>query len=143
MATIRVTMPEDVPAVVTGDVVGDDLRGRMSDGELGSSVRMFHPGGEDALQLFEVEVRPDAVVGQHSHDEDEIIYVVDGELHLGRQVLGPGASVLIPGDTLYSFRAGPDGLRFLNFRGRRDITYRTRDEFMAIRRERLSASDPG
>lgn len=134
MATIKVTMPEDVPAVVTGEVVGDDLRRRMSDGELGSAVRMLHPGADDALQLFEVQVQPDAVVGQHSHDEEEIIYVVAGELHLGRQVLGPGASVLIPGETLYSFRAGPDGLRFLNFRGRRDVTYRTKDEFMEARR---------
>jgi hypothetical protein len=115
------------------------MREKLGEGELATAVRVFHPGGPDTLQLFEVNVEPDGVIEQHAHQEDEIIFVLEGELHLGRRVLSPGCSVHIPGLTLYTFRAGPNGLRFLNFRGRQDTTYITKDEIMAMRREMSTA----
>jgi len=39
----------------------------------------------------------------------------------------------VPGDTVYAFRAGPAGLRFVNFRPRLDVTYRTPAETRAGR----------
>jgi quercetin dioxygenase-like cupin family protein len=133
MATMRIRSSDTTPPVVTGDVVQGEMRAKLSDGELGTAVRMYHPGSPSELQLFEVTVEPDAVIGQHAHDEDEIIYVLDGELRLGRQVLEAGSSIYLAGGTLYSFRAGPEGLRFLNFRAHQDQTYISKDEFMARR----------
>jgi hypothetical protein len=46
-----------------------------------------------------------------------------------------GDSVLIPGLTVYGFRAGPAGCRFLNFRPRRDRTYYSRADLVARRRQ--------
>lgn len=60
--------------------------------------------------------RLDAEAGIHSHSEDEIIFVLDGEIRLGARLYGPGTALAIAADTLYSFTAGPTGLHFANFR---------------------------
>jgi hypothetical protein len=54
--------------------------------------------------------------GVHCHSEDEIIFVVEGDLRLGDRLLGPGAALAIAAEAFYSFSPGPDGLRFVNFR---------------------------
>lgn len=54
--------------------------------------------------------------GVHSHTEDEIIFVTDGQIRLGSRLCGPGTALAIAADTLYSFTAGPEGLSFVNFR---------------------------
>ena len=54
--------------------------------------------------------------GVHSHSEDEIIFVTDGQIRLGTKLYGPGTALAIAADTLYSFTAGPEGLSFINFR---------------------------
>ena len=58
----------------------------------------------------------DLTVGVHSHSEDEIIFIVSGEIRLGRKLFPTGTAIAIPGDTLYSFTAGPQGMAFVNFR---------------------------
>jgi hypothetical protein len=136
MGAITIRSPEDTPQTVVRDGVGDGpMRQKLSEGELSNGVRVFHPGGPDDLQLFEVTAQPNVVFNQHAHQEDEIIFVLDGELHLGRRVLTSGCSVHIPGLTLYTFRSGPSGLRFINFRPRQDQTFITKEEFMAMRQE--------
>jgi hypothetical protein len=57
--------------------------------------------------------------GVHSHSEDEIIFVIDGEVRLGTRLYGPGTALAIAADTLYSFTPGPAGLSFINFRAGR------------------------
>ena len=54
--------------------------------------------------------------GVHSHTEDEIIFVIGGEIRLGSRIYGPGTALAIAADTLYGFTAGPLGLSFVNFR---------------------------
>jgi len=57
--------------------------------------------------------------GVHSHSEDEIIFVTAGQIRLGTKLYGPGTSLAIAADTLYSFTPGPEGLSFVNFRAGR------------------------
>jgi quercetin dioxygenase-like cupin family protein len=97
--------------------------------------RVHHPGGDADLQMFEVRVPPGYVVESHAHDEDEIVFVLEGEMVLGARVVKAGSSAMIPGKTLYGFSAGPEGLRFLNFRARRDVTFHTKEQFMAQRKK--------
>lgn len=52
----------------------------------------------------------------HTHSADEIIYVLDGTMRLGRRLLGPGTSLCIGGGTRYAQSAGPGGCSFLNYR---------------------------
>ncbi len=110
------------------DFVPDDFAGKLSPGELDSEVRSHHPGADDRLQMFEVRAPAGATFNAHSHDEDEIILVVEGELHAGSRVVGPGSSMYVDGGTVYAFRAGPEGLRFFNFRPRLDATYHSSAE---------------
>jgi hypothetical protein len=63
------------------------------------------------------ELTPEeAARGIHSHTEDEVIFVIDGQMQLGRKLVGPGTAIAIAADTLYSFNVGPQGLSFVNFR---------------------------
>lgn len=105
--------------------------------ELAGTTRGHHSGSETEPELFEVRFGPDTVVHSHAHLCDEIIYVIAGQLILGSRVLEPGSSVFIAGLTLYSFRTGPDGVHFVNFRPRSGAGYLSKDEFMAQR-----GSDP-
>ena len=57
-----------------------------------------------------------AEAGVHSHSEDEVIFVIEGQMQLGKRLYGPGTALAIPADTLYSFGIGPEGLAFVNFR---------------------------
>jgi len=93
-----------------------------------TSGRVFHPGADGELQLFEVNLLPGTPTESHAHKEAEIIYVIEGSLEFGAQVLRAGDSVQIDGMTLYAFKSGPEGVRFINFRPRRDRTFYTRDE---------------
>ena len=133
MAAVRIKEVGSVPWTVTLDN-GEraELDERPTD--RGAS-RHSHPGSETELYLHENTCPPNVEVDVHVHRTDEIIYVTAGELHLGARVLKAGDSVYIPGNTLYGFRSGPEGLSFLNFRGRRDNSHVMKDEFLAERAE--------
>lgn len=52
----------------------------------------------------------------HSHSVDEIINILEGDLIFGVRTFSAGASIAVQKDAFYSFRTGPRGLVFLNFR---------------------------
>jgi hypothetical protein len=96
--------------------------------------RCFHHSGtKNEPQLYEARLRPDETVPPHGHEQNEIIYILSGELHLGSRVLKAGSSVSILGGTIYSFKAGSEGVHFLNFRPCSEIGYLTVDEMNARR----------
>lgn len=134
MARIELRPFAETEDVVVGSTPRSESSAKLSDEELLCSVRRYHLGTDAQPQLSEITVPPGVTLPSHAHATDEIIYVTHGELHLGRQVLPAGSSVYIPGDTLYSLRAGPEGLRFLNFRPHRDSTYYTKEEVVARKR---------
>jgi hypothetical protein len=53
----------------------------------------------------------------HSHSRDELIRVLDGELHFGPVVAGAGMTAAIPANRRYAFRASAP-FTFLNYRAR-------------------------
>ncbi len=95
----------------------------LAESELESSMTFHEFGSETELQLAEIDYIPGAEAVIHKHDDDEIIYIVSGEMHLGTKTLKAGSSVYIPGDTYYGFTAGPNGLRIINFRARADVSF--------------------
>lgn len=54
----------------------------------------------------------------HSHSEDEIIFIRSGQIRLGNRLYESGTAIAITAHTKYGFRAGPEGLGFVNFRSR-------------------------
>ena len=126
-----------------GDPEAEKMKAKIPSEELeGQAVRFIVPGGPEALQLFEVKCDPDVQFNTHAHDEDEIIYVTQGSIVLGKREHGVGSAIMIPGKTLYGFKSGAEGLTFLNFRAAADFTYITRDELMQERAESGSAAQP-
>jgi hypothetical protein len=68
------------------------------------------------LFLYDGSVFVDGYSGtSHSHSQDEIIHVLEGELRFGPLVVPAGLSIAVPRDWRYSFRtSGP--FRYLNYR---------------------------
>jgi quercetin dioxygenase-like cupin family protein len=104
---------------------------RYGDGEVRSLKRTYFPVDGEPLQLFEIRLDPDAEVQPHAHSASEIIFVTEGEIRLGAQVCGAGTAIFIDAETLYGFRAGPDGAAFLNFRGDPAPEYIFKDDLVA------------
>jgi len=70
-------------------------------------------------------------VATHSHSEDEIIFVRDGELRVGNRGYGPGTALAIAANTKYGFHVGPTGLSFVNFRASAP-TYKSADGTLSM-----------
>ncbi len=133
MARIRIIEAGSIDWQPVHTAVAADVAAKMSPAERDADVRLLHTGDGNGLQLFEASIAPDAEISLHAHAEDEIIYILEGELLIGRKRLGPGASAFIAGNTLYGFRSGTAGVRFLNFRGRGNTSFITQAEFLAGR----------
>jgi quercetin dioxygenase-like cupin family protein len=129
MGTVRIVEAESVTWQPAHELVAPDTAARMSRAEREADVKMIHAGSNGEMQLFEARLAPDAEISLHAHAADEIIYILDGELLIGRKRLGTGASVFVAGNTLYGFRAGPRGVRFLTFRAEANTSFITQDEF--------------
>jgi mannose-6-phosphate isomerase-like protein (cupin superfamily) len=71
---------------------------------------------QEGMRAFIMNVAPDYETEVHSHSQDEVIVVVEGELRMGNRVLGPNSILLIPKDIQYRLGAGKDGARFINVR---------------------------
>jgi quercetin dioxygenase-like cupin family protein len=136
MGRIVVREAADLPQTRPADGITAARAATFTDGELRLLRRSFFPVGDETLELFEVELEPGAEVQPHAHSTSEIIFVTYGELHLGAQLAGAGAAILVEANTLYGFRAGPDGATFLNFRGDLGDRYMSRDEFLQQLRAR-------
>ena len=136
MGTVRVADEKVLEWQGSDQAKAEAIRARgiiLTPEELAGKTREHHLGSETEPELFEVKFGPDTAVQPHAHLCDEIIYVIAGQLILWSRVLDPGSSVFIAGNTLYSFRAGPEGVHFVNFRPRSGAGYLSKDEFMARR----------
>jgi len=124
MAKIRMNREEDC-ALVTVEQL---LRGKgateehirsLPEDALDAKMRIFEEGSASSPQLFESQVPPNLTTPIHSHEEDEIIYILEGKMVFGSNTYGKGSSIFVAANARYGFRAGPEGVRFLNFRPRR------------------------
>jgi quercetin dioxygenase-like cupin family protein len=93
----------------------------------------FFPVTDERLQLFEIHLAPGTEVHPHAHAEDEIIAVIEGEIHVGKRVLPAGSAVYVEKESLYAFKAGPTGAVFLNFRPGWNAGYIAKRDLLAHR----------
>lgn len=129
MAKVRITTPEQHPWQVSGLRVETELsKVIMPDGGPASAYKIREPGTETVPQLVELRMHPGEEIELHCHDEDEIMYVLSGEMILGNRTVGPGACIYIGGGVFYGFKAGPEGLHFLNFRSHIDNSFHLPDK---------------
>jgi hypothetical protein len=60
---------------------------------------------------------PGLVVHSHSHDLDEVLLILEGDLLLGERTCGPGTVIYNEAHTEYGFTVGEKGVRFLRVQG--------------------------
>src|SRR5687767_5843558 len=92
LAKIRIREPKDCPMVTSREFLeqkgfSPEQIAEFDDDVLETKMRIFHEGSESAPQLFETQVPPNAVAAVHCHEEDEIMYILDGEMLLGNRAL--------------------------------------------------------
>ncbi|MDT0575948.1 hypothetical protein RM533_07090 [Croceicoccus sp. F390] len=121
-------------------VVPPQMHERMTAGEMAGEFKSHDRNDPERLDLLEIFYPANAVINVHAHEEDEIIYVVEGDIRLGKRLYPKGSSVFIARQTLYSFEAGPDGLHMVNFRARADHSFITQSEYLARKREDKGAT---
>lgn len=71
---------------------------------------------EEGFETFRWEDPPNAWYEPHSHERDEILWCIEGEITFdieGRQYrLGPGDRLMLPRGTVHSARAGASGAAY-------------------------------
>lgn len=124
MAKVRITTPEQQTWQISPlRAESEAARAAMPDGGPASAYKIREPGSETVPQLVELRMHPHEEVELHCHDEDEIMYVLSGEMRIGSRTVGAGASIYIAGGVFYGFTAGPEGVHFLNFRAHIDNSF--------------------
>lgn len=72
---------------------------------------------EEGYSIFCWEDRPGADYQPHSHDHDESLWMIDGEMTFGaagrRFRLAPGDRLMLPKGTVHTAVAGPEGAKYL------------------------------
>lgn len=132
MATIKFVRPEDAQWIERNRE--NDTRGIIPST---NKSKVHLPGSATEPHLFEPGFAPNTGAAPHAHGVDEIFYILEGELRFGQQIYPVGSSIYVPAYTLYSFNAGDEGCRFLNFRPRLDRTTLTKEELLEhLRKQR-------
>jgi quercetin dioxygenase-like cupin family protein len=71
----------------------------------------------EGFSAFSWRDAPGATYSAHSHDHDESLWVVDGEITFGAEGeelrLAPGDRLMLPRGTVHTARAGPRGATYL------------------------------
>ena len=124
MKKIRIHREEDCAAVTVEQLLrakgsSEEQIRALPDEALAAKMRIFEEGTDSSPQLFESQVPPNTVAPIHAHEQDEIIYVLEGEMLLGTKTLSRGSALFVAANARYGFKAGAEGVRFLNFRPRR------------------------
>ena len=84
--------------------------GPTKEGLLYKRILEMEPGMPN---MQRVRFDPGYVEPPHSHPDDEVITIVKGSIHFGRDELAAGDTLYVPKDTRYSLRAGDAGAEFL------------------------------
>jgi quercetin dioxygenase-like cupin family protein len=84
--------------------------GPTKEGLLYKSILRMEPGMPN---MQRVRFDPNYVEPLHSHPDDEVITVVAGAIHFGRDVLAAGDTIYVGHGTRYSLRAGDAGAEFI------------------------------
>jgi quercetin dioxygenase-like cupin family protein len=100
----------------------------------------FRQEGPGGFSLVTVEFGPGFLLPRHSHSSDCLYYVTAGSLVMGKRVLGPGDGFFLPAEQPYAYRAGPEGVKLLEFRHQARFDMKIHEKDMARYRANALAS---
>jgi quercetin dioxygenase-like cupin family protein len=100
----------------------------------------FRQEGPGGFSLVTVEFGPGFLLPRHSHSSDCLYYIIDGQIEMGSRVLGAGDGFFLPADQPYAYRAGPQGVKLLEFRHRAAFDMKIHERDMARYRAKAAAA---
>jgi hypothetical protein len=77
---------------------------------------LVNPDQPEGCSLLGVRYTPNAVIERHKHNVAQIVVVIEGELRQGSRRFGPGEGYYTPEGAAYAVKAGPGGVKVLEFR---------------------------
>lgn len=103
----RTVLPKNVAEVIDlYDFRGDRLSVKV----------LLNQSTDRGYSLVEVTARPHTLVPRHKHSVDQVVVCIEGSMTQGNKVLEPGSGYYTPADHTYAYVAGPNGVRYLEFR---------------------------
>ena len=106
---VLITAGADVPWLEPSEA----WPGRAREGEPSLTYKPLMPRKPGLPNVSRIRYAPDHFEPPHSHTEDEVFYIVAGEMALGTRTLVGGDTIYIGRDTRYSARAGAEGCEFV------------------------------
>ncbi len=79
-------------------------------------LRVLLNQGPGGFSLVESDIAPGTRVPRHKHNVAQVALILEGSMRHGSRILGPGAGYFTPPNGAYSFVAGPEGCRYVEFR---------------------------
>jgi hypothetical protein len=77
---------------------------------------LFRSPDADGFSLTYAWFKGNYPLPPHKHNTACLYYVISGEIHMGKEVLGAGDGFFLPAGAGYSYSAGPDGVEVVEFR---------------------------
>lgn len=86
---------------------------KYAEGDRGLRFKRLMASAPDMPNMQRTEYLPHHHEPPHSHPEDEVLFVLSGELFFGRDRLGFGDVIYVARDTTYSLRTEEAGASFV------------------------------
>ena len=86
---------------------------KQKPGNPGLRFKTLIAQGSASANMQRTEYFPGHHEAPHSHPEDEILFILKGQIHFGRDVLGEGDAIFVPKDKTYSLHTGDSGCTFV------------------------------
>ena len=93
--------------------VPDVWEGKAKPGEPRVFYKMLTPFEPGKPNIQRSRYEPHHFEPPHSHPEDELLFLLSGDLIFGDQKLGFGDAIFVPKNARYSLRAGAAGAEFV------------------------------
>ena len=93
--------------------VPDFWKAKQKADDPGLRFKVLIPQGAASANMQRTQYYPHHHEAPHSHPEDEILYILEGAIHFGRDVLGQGDAIFVPRDKTYSLHTGETGVTFV------------------------------
>lgn len=123
MKMIEFFHSKDAPFRTVSAFAPENMLDAMTDSDKHTKVKTHFPGNEAKLSLMEINETPNGQATLHSHAQEEIFYVLEGEMRFGQHVCKAGDSINIAANTQYTFKTGPEGCRYLKFTASADHSF--------------------
>lgn len=83
--------------------------------------KFIEKGGAGTPEIYLIKLDPGIPLPAHKHAQDEIEYILEGEIWVGDRVARAGSAIFVRRGAMYGpLKAGPHGVKYLNIQPRKE-----------------------